>query len=144
MGLFAEGCMHSKYTLMQPIISKSHLSCMLFGKSLTTRLLADGQVSRTPTCSCHWIPPNNSVTDSFLYALYTMPDCCYVFCPIAIPTDHMTMPMAGMSIESGCLHAPGRFQRTILKYSQDGRLTDMVHETYMRWASDGVDASTRE
>lgn len=54
------------------------------------------------------------------------------------------MPMAGMSIESGCLHAPGRFQRTFLKYSQDGRLTDMVHETYMRWAADGMDASTQD
>ena len=44
------------------------------------------------------------------------------------------MPMAGMSIESGCLSGPGRFHRTILKYSQDGRLTHMLHEKYVRWA----------
>lgn len=54
------------------------------------------------------------------------------------------MPMAGMSIESGCLHAPGRFQRTILKYSQDGGLTHMVHETYTRWAADGMHASAND
>ena len=55
-----------------------------------------------------------------------------------IPTDHMTMPMAGMSIESGCLSGPGRFHRTILKYSQDGRLTHMVHEKYVRWAAEDM------
>lgn len=97
--------------------------------------VADGQISRSPQRSCRWDPPNNSVTDSFLYALYTMPDCCYVFCPIVIPTDATTMPMAGMSIESGCMCGPGSFQRSIVRYSQDGRLTQMIHETYVRWIS---------
>lgn len=123
--------------LTLPITSKSHLFDNNYCSAVTVAYLclADGQITRSPTRSCHWVPPNNSATDSFLYALYTMPDCCYIFCPIVIPTDHTTMPMAGMSIESGCLNGPGRFQRTTLNYSQDGRLTHMVHEKYVRWAA---------
>ncbi len=55
---------------------------------------ADGQIYREPAHSCQWDPPNNSVTDSFLYALYTTPDCCYFFCPIALPTDATSLPMS--------------------------------------------------
>ena len=95
-------------------------------------LYADGQIYREPAHSCQWDPPNNSVTDSFLYALYTMPDCCYVFCPIALPTDATSLPMSGLSIESGCLTGPGKFCRTILRYTQDGRLAQMLHEKYTR------------
>jgi len=41
--------------------------------------------------------------------------------------------MSGLSIESGCLTGPGRFCRTILRYSQDGRLAQMLQEKYTFW-----------
>ncbi|KAL3150089.1 hypothetical protein ABBQ38_013430 [Trebouxia sp. C0009 RCD-2024] len=58
------------------------------------------------------------------------------------PSTWLTGDWQGM--RSSLAFHPGRFQRTFLKYSQDGRLTDMVHETYMRWAADGMDASTQD
>lgn len=91
---------------------------------------------REPVSSCQWNPPNNSVTDNFLYALYTMPDCCYVFCPIVLPVNPTITPMRGLSIEAGCLTGPGRFRRTFVEYRQDGSLRKMTHEEYKRGSSD--------
>ena len=95
-------------------------------------MTADASISRDTSHQCLWDPPNNSATDNFLYALYTMPDCCYIFCPVVLPTDASTMPMAGMSIESGCMSSHDSFQRTILRYTQDGSLSQMQHEKYKR------------
>ena len=63
-----------------------------------------------------------------------MPDCCYVFCPVVLPTNPTITPMRGLSIETGCLTGPGRFRRTFVEYRQDGSLAKMTHEEYKRWS----------
>ena len=38
-----------------------------------------------PKEAVRWDPPANALT-GVLYGLYTLPDQCYVFCPIRLPT----------------------------------------------------------